>query len=127
MILDIILLIIFYIFHKYIVAWIVYYNNTDKRYGNSIWRWTYDYQVVGERDYSDLDDKDFIKLRRRKNKLVTFMYSIFLIMFVSFMSWLSKFLIIIFNYFLIVFYFLKKEKKQLFHRLLKKFEKKLEG
>jgi hypothetical protein len=36
-------------------------------------------KVVGERDYSDLDDKDFVRLRRKKNKLVTLMYSIFLI------------------------------------------------
>ena len=97
MIISILLLIILYISHKYIVAWIVYYNNTDDRFGDSIWRWTYDYQVVGERDYSDLDDKNFVRLRRKKNKLVTIMYSIFLIMFVSFMSWLSKFLIIILN------------------------------
>ena len=41
------------------------------------------------------EDKDFVRLRRKKNKLVTLMYSIFLIMFVSFMSWLSKFLILI--------------------------------
>jgi uncharacterized membrane protein (DUF485 family) len=53
--------------------------------------------VLGDRDYSDLDDKDFVRLRRKKNKLVTIMYSIFLIMFIAFMSWLSKFLIIILN------------------------------
>ena len=127
MIFGTIFILIMYLILKYVLAWIKYVNSLDSRLGESTWRWTYDYQVVGERDYSDLDDKDFIKLRRRKNKLVTFMYSIFLIMFVSFMSWLSKFLIIILNQFLIVFYFLKKEKKQLFHRLLKKFEKKLEG
>jgi hypothetical protein len=39
-------------------------------------------KVIGERDYSDLDDKDFVRLRRKKNKLVTLMYSIFLFMFV---------------------------------------------
>ena len=93
MIISILLLIILYISHKYIVAWIVYYNNTDKRYGNSIWRWTYDYQVIGERDYSDLDDKDFVRLRRKKNKIILLMYSIVLVMFVSSMSLLSKFLL----------------------------------
>ena len=50
------LLIILYISHRYIVAWIIYYNNTDERFGNSVWRWSYDYQVIGERDVSDLDD-----------------------------------------------------------------------
>ena len=88
-------LLIMYLMLKYVLAWIVYVNKLDSRLGNSTWRWTYDYQVVGDKDFSDLDDKDFVRLRRKKNKLVTIMYSIFLIMFVSFMSWLSKFLILI--------------------------------
>ncbi len=92
-----ILLLILYLLLKYVLAWIAYVNKLDSRLGNSTWRWTYDYQVIGERDYSDLDDKDFIRLRRKKNKLVTVMYSIFLIMFITFMGWLSKFLIIILN------------------------------
>ena len=95
MILGSIFLIILYLIFRYIIAWITYYNNLDPRLGDSTWRFTYDYPVIGERDISDLDDKDFVRLRRKKNKLVTIMYSIFLIMFVSFMSWLSKFLIII--------------------------------
>ncbi len=92
-----IFLIIMYLIFKYILAWITYVNSLDPRLGESTWRWTYDYQVYGDRDYSDLDDKDFVRLRRKKNKLVTIMYSIFLIMFIAFMSWLSKFLIIILN------------------------------
>ena len=92
-----IFLIIMYFIFKYILAWITYVNSLDPRLGESTWRWTYDYQVHGDRDYSDLDDKDFVRLRRKKNKLVTIMYSIFLIMFIAFMSWLSKFLIIILN------------------------------
>ena len=97
MIFGSIFLIIRYFILRYVLAWISYINSLDSRLGNSTWRWTYDYQVVGERDYSDLDDKEFVRLRRKKNKLVTIMYSIFLIMFVSFMSWLSKFLILVLN------------------------------
>ena len=97
MIFGTIFLLIMFVLLKYVLAWIAYVNKLDSRLGDSTWRWTYDYQVVGERDYSDLDDKDFIKLRRKKNKLVTIMYSIFLIMFVSFMGWLSKLLILILN------------------------------
>ena len=97
MIFGTIFLIILFIILKYTLAWITYFNNLDSRLGDSTWRFSYDYPVVGERDISDLDDKDFVRLRRRKNKLVTIMYSIFLIMFVTFMSWLSKFLIIILN------------------------------
>ena len=118
-----IFLLIMFLILKYVLAWIAYVNKLDTRLGDSTWRWTYDYQVVGERDFSDLDDKDFVRLRRKKNKLVTIMYSIFLIMFVSFMSWLSKFLILMLNQFLFVFYFLSKEKKQPPHKLKKKFEK----
>ena len=92
-----IFLLIMFILFKYVLAWIAYVNKLDSRLGDSTWRWTYDYQVVGERDYSDLDDKEFIRLRRKKNKLVTIMYSIFLIIFVSFMGWLSKLLILILN------------------------------
>ena len=92
-----IFLLIMYLILKYVLAWIKHVNKFDPRLGESTWRWTYDYQVVGERDYSDLDDKDFVRLRRKKNKLVTIMYSIFFIMFVSFMYWLSKFLILIVN------------------------------
>ena len=123
MFLGTIFLIILYILLKYVLAWIAYINKLDNRLGDSTWRWTYDYQVIGERDYSDLDDKDFIRLRRKKNKLITIMYSIFLVMFISFMGWLSKFLIIILSQFLSAFYFLYKEKKQLFRNLRKKFEK----
>ena len=92
-----ILLVLIYLILKYVLAWIVYVNSLDSRLGESTWRWSYDYQVIGERDYSDLDDKDFVRLRRKKNKLVTLMYVVFLIIFVSFMSWFSKFLIIILN------------------------------
>ena len=65
----------------------------DPRLGESTWRFTYDYPVVGERDISDLDDKDFVRLRRKKNKIILLMYSIVLVMFVSSMSLLSKFLL----------------------------------
>ena len=86
-------LVILYLIFRYIIAWITYYNNLDPRLGESTWRFTYDYPVVGERDISDLDDKDFVRLRRKKNKIILLMYSIVLVMFVSSMSLLSKFLL----------------------------------
>ena len=91
MILGSAFLIILYLILRYILAWITYYNNLDSRLGESTWRFTYDYPVIGERDISDLDDKEFVRLRRKKNKIVLLMYSIVLIMFVSSMSLLSKF------------------------------------
>ena len=97
MIFGTIFLIILYLLLKYILAWIIYYNNLDSRLGNSTWRFSYDYPVVGERDISDLDDKKFVRLRRRKNKIVLLMYSIVLIMFISSMSLMSKFLLYFFN------------------------------
>ena len=93
MIFGTIFLIILYLILRYIIAWITYYNNLDDRLGDSTWRFTYDYPVVGERDISDLDDKDFVRLRRKKNKVILLMYSIVLVMFVASMSLLSKFLI----------------------------------
>ena len=86
-------MIILYIIFKYIIAWISYFNKLDPRLGDSTWRWSYDYHVVGERDISDLDDKDFVRLRRKKNKIITLMYSLVMVMFIASMSLLSKFLI----------------------------------
>ena len=91
------IMLILYLILRYILAWINYFNNLDPRLGDSTWRWSYDYHVVGERDISDLDDKDFVRLRRKKNKIILLMYSIILIMFVSSMSLLSKFLLFFFN------------------------------
>ena len=97
MILGTIFLLILYVALKYILAWIAYYNNLDPRLGDSAWRFTYDYKVVGKRDISDLDDKNFVRLRRKKNKIILFMYSIVLVMFISLMSLLSKFLLFFFS------------------------------
>jgi len=82
-----------YLILKYVLAWINYFNSLDSRLGQSTWRWSYDYHVVGERDISDLDDKAFVRLRRKKNRVITFMYSIVLIMFIASMSLLSQILI----------------------------------
>ncbi len=97
MILGSVFLIILYLVFRYIIAWITYFNNLDPRLGDSTWRFTYDYPVTGERDISDLDDKDFVRLRRKKNKIVLLMYSIVLVMFISSMSLLSKFLLFFFS------------------------------
>ena len=93
MILGTIFLITLYLILKYTLAWISYYNNLDPRLGDSTWRFTYDYPVIGERDISDLDDKVFVRLRRKKNKIITLMYSVVMIMFIASMSLLSKILI----------------------------------
>ena len=92
-----IFLITLYLILRYVIAWITYYNNLDDRLGQSTWRFSYDYPVLGERDISDLDDKDFVRLRRKKNKIVLVMYAIVLIMFISSMSLLSQFLIFFTN------------------------------
>ena len=97
MILGTILLVILYLILKYILAWIKYYNNLDSRLGDSTWRFSYDYPVIGERDISDLDDKSFVRLRRKKNKIVLLMYSIVLIMFMVLMSLLSQFLLFFYS------------------------------
>ena len=97
MIFGTIFLIILYLILRYTLAWISYYNNLDSRLGDSTWRFTYDYPVIGERDISDLDDKEFVRLRRKKNKVILLMYSIVLIMFIASMSLLSKFLLFFTN------------------------------
>ena len=86
-------IIILYLILRYIISWINYFNDLDPRLGNSTWRWSYDYQVLGERDISDLDDKAFVRLRRKKNKIITLMYSVVMVIFIASMSLLSKFLL----------------------------------
>jgi hypothetical protein len=90
-------LVILYLIFRYIVAWIEYYNNTDERLQKSIWRYSYDYPVIGKRDISDLDDKNFVRLRRFRNLIVTLMYFTVFIFFIVFMSFISHLLIFILN------------------------------
>ena len=90
-------LIILYLIFRYIVSWIEYYNNSDDRLQKSVWRYSYDYPVIGKRDISDLDDKNFVRLRRFRNLIVTIMYCTVLIFFIVFISFISHFLILILN------------------------------
>ena len=88
-----IIMMILYLILRYTLTWIRYFNNLDPRLGESTWRWSYDYQVIGKRDISDLDDKAFVRLRRKRNKIITVMYSVIMVMFIVSMSLLSKFLL----------------------------------
>ena len=90
-------ILILYLILRYILTWISYFNNLDPRLGDSTWRWSYDYHVVGERDISDLDDKAFVRLRRKKNKIITLMYSVVMIMFIASISLLSQILLFFTN------------------------------
>ena len=90
-------LIILYLIFRYIIAWIEYYNNSDDRLQKSVWRYSYDYPVIGKRDISDLDDKKFVRLRRFRNLIVTLMYCTVFIFFIVFMSFISHLLILILN------------------------------
>ena len=67
-----VLMIILYLTFRYVIAWIRYFNSLDSRLGQSTWRWSYDYPVIGERDISDLDDKTFVRLRRKRNSCLLY-------------------------------------------------------
>ena len=82
-----------FIILTYVLTWIRYFNSLDPRLGQSTWRWSYDYPVIGVRDFSDLEDREFVKLRRKRNRIITLMYSIVLIMFMLSMSLLSEIMI----------------------------------
>ena len=90
---GIILMVTLFIILTYVLSWIRYFNSQDPRLGQSTWRWSYDYPVIGVRDFSDLDDREFVKLRRKRNRIITLMYSIVLIMFMLSMSLLSEIMI----------------------------------
>ena len=84
-----------FIIYLWIVSWINYYNKLDNRLGNSIWRWSYDYPVLGKRDVSVLDDKKFVILRKKKNKIITYMYLVVFLGFLVLMSFVSQILLVI--------------------------------
>ena len=91
------LLIICYLLFKYTTAWIEYYNQTDKRMPKSIWRYTCDYPVIGIRDISDLDDKLFVRQRRKSNIIVTIMYFIVILAFIFLNYTVANLLLIIYK------------------------------
>ena len=93
MLFGIILMVTLFIILTYVLSWIRYFNSLDPRLGQSTWRWSYDYPVIGVRDFSDLDDREFVKLRRKRNRIITLMYSIVLVMFMLSMSLLSEIMI----------------------------------
>ena len=97
MLINILVLSALYIAFRWSVAWIRYFNNLDERFGKSIWRWSYDYPVIGKRDISILDDKNFVLLRRKRNRAVTIMYWIALLIFILVNSIMSHILIKIFG------------------------------
>ena len=82
MLISVLLLIICFILFRYSVAWIEYYNQIDARMPKSIWKYTSDYPVIGDRDVSDLDDKPFVRQRRKRNTVVTIMYFIVILAFI---------------------------------------------
>ncbi len=84
-----------YFLFRYTVSWIDYYNQTDERMPNSIWRYTCDYPVEGIRDISDLDDKPFVRQRRKRNRIVTIMYFIVTLAFIFTIYFLASFLVFI--------------------------------
>ena len=90
-------LIVLYLIFRYTISWIKYYNSIDDRLQKSVWRYSYDYPVIGKRDISDLDDKKFVKLRRFRNLIVTLMYCTVFTFFIVFMSFTSNLLILILN------------------------------
>ena len=97
MLVSVLLLLICYFLFRYTTAWIKYYNQTDKRMPKSIWRYTCDYPVIGIRDISDLDDKPFVRQRRKRNTIVTAMYFIVILAFIFVNHILANILIFILN------------------------------
>ena len=91
-----VLVILFFIF-LWSLAWIKYYNRLDKRFGNSLWRWSFDYVVNGDRDISILDDKKFVLVRRKRNRAVTVMYFIVFFSFFILLSFVTQILFFILN------------------------------
>ena len=94
---SLVVFLIVYLFFLWSIEWVKYFNKLDKRFGTSIWRWSYDYPVLGKRDISILDDKKFVLLRRQRNRAVTIMYSIFFFGFIILIFCVNQILLKILN------------------------------
>ena len=97
MLTEFLLLLILYFIFLWTTSWIRYFNNMDERFGDTVWRWSYDYPVKGKRDISNLDDENFVLLRRKRNRAVTIMYWVFFLSFFIFLSFISKILFFLLN------------------------------
>ena len=97
MLTEFLLLLILYFIFLWTTSWIRYFNNMDERFGDTVWRWSYDYPVKGKRDISNLDDENFVFLRRKRNRAVTIMYWVFFLSFFIFLSFISKILFFLLN------------------------------
>ena len=97
MLTEFLLLLILYFIFLWTTSWIRYFNNMDERFGDIVWRWSYDYPVKGKRDILNLDDENFVLLRRKRNRAVTIMYWVFFLSFFIFMSFISKILFFLLN------------------------------
>ena len=97
MLTEFLLLLVLYFIFLWTTSWIRYFNNMDERFGDTVWRWSYDYPVKGKRDISNLDDENFVLLRRKRNRAVTIMYWVFFLSFFIFMSFISKILFFLLN------------------------------
>ena len=62
---------------------------------NSLWRYTCDYPVIGIRDISDLDDKSFVRQRRKRKKIITIMYFVVTLGFIFTIYFITSILKII--------------------------------
>ncbi len=91
------LLIVCYICFRYSISWIDHYNQSDLRMPNSLWRYTCDYKVIGKRDICDLDDKPFVRQRRKRDRIVTIMYFIVVLAFIFSIDFVTGMLYAILN------------------------------
>ena len=64
------ILIVLYLLLLYAFECIKYFNKIDERFGNSLWRWSYDYPVKGKQDISNIDDLKKNESSKQLNKLI---------------------------------------------------------
>ena len=81
MITTILLLVIFLIISKYLVDWIRYLKTGDPNESDdNYWMFSYDYKSTKKEDYKP-DNKNLIKRKRYRNKLIFLWYLNIIIIF----------------------------------------------
>ena len=65
------ILFILYLLFSWVASWIRYFNKLDKRFGESIWRYSYDHHVVDETNKSDKELLRRLHVKKDDNRKKT--------------------------------------------------------
>ena len=95
MIITTLILIILFLFWKYLKEYIIYFKTGDPRETDrSYWMFSYDFKSTKKIDYNP-DNTEVLQKRRLRNSLVLLLYIDILLIFLFLNSWVSQLIILL--------------------------------